>query len=139
MSEPLTQPQKNALEALAALSDANPAYPDRAVAPKAVALALWPDSEAWTKRNRGRRTGTIAGAVGGTMPMKAANLLWRLRERGLAEPEEHGSDLWILTPLGRRVLAGTDVPKPKPVKVPEPKIERQRKPPHRQPGAGFRG
>lgn len=137
MIEPLTTPQRNALEVLARLADADPTRGERSVAPKALALALWPDSEAWTKRNRGRRTGTISGAVGGTMPMKAAALLWRLHERGLAQMPDREHDLWLPTDLGRRVLAGTDVPKPKPVKAPEPVVVRQLKPKRLRPG--FKG
>jgi hypothetical protein len=130
MSEPLTAPQRRALELLAALTDTK-----AAVSPKDLAKALWPDSDAWNKRNRGRRTGTISGAVGGTMPMNAARLLWTLRERGLTNKEDNANaDLWFVTTLGEGVLAGTAEPKPKPVKVPEPVVVRQRKPEHLQPG-----
>lgn len=124
VNQPLTEPQQRALRVLSELAGT-----DRSTTPRDVALALWPDSEAWTKRTRGRRTGTIAGAVGGTMPMKAARVLWALNERGLADKEDRDSNLWFLTPLGEQVLAGTAEPKPKPVRVvPEPVI-RQRKPP----------
>lgn len=125
MSEPLTGPQSRALAVLGEQDS-------RAIAPREMARALWPDSEAWTKRTRGRRTGTIAGAVGGTMPMKAARLLWALHERGLAEKEDRDTNLWYLTRLGEQVLAGEAEPKPKPVRAPEPVVVRQpkkRKPP----------
>lgn len=122
MSEPLTAPQSRALAVLGAQEG-------RAVSPRQVALALWPDSEAWTKRTRGRRTGTIAGAVGGTMPMKAARLLWALHERGLAEKEDRDTNLWYLTRLGEQVLAGEAEPKPKPVRQPAPVVVRQLKKP----------
>lgn len=125
MSEPLTAPQRRALELLAGLTDTK-----AAVSPKDLAMALWPDSEAWTKRNRGRRTGTISGAVGGTMPMKGARLLWALHARGLAMKEDGDRNLWFVSALGRQVLAGTAEPKPKPVRIPEPVVERQRKPEH---------
>lgn len=125
MSEPLTDPQTRALTVLGGQDG-------RSISPRDVARALWPDSEAWTKRTRGRRTGTVSGAVGGTMPMKAARLLWALHARGLAEKEDRDYDLWHITFLGEQVLAGTAEPKPKPVRVPEPVVVRQRKPP-RQP------
>lgn len=121
MSEPLTEPQTRALTVLGEQDG-------RSISPRDVALALWPDSEAWTKRTRGRRTGTISGAVGGTMPMKAARLLWALHARGLAE-EDRDSRQWHITVLGEKVLAGTAEPKPKPVRQPEPVVVRQRKPP----------
>lgn len=122
MSDSLTEPQQRALRVLAELAGT-----DRSATPRAVALALWPDSEAWNQRTRGRRTGTIAGAMGGTMPMKAARLLWTLNERGLAEKEDRDSNLWYLTHLGEQVLAGTAQPKPKPVRaIPEPVVRRRK-------------
>jgi len=108
MSDDLTAPQHRCLQALADLTVERPT-----VRPRAVAKALWPDSPAWERRTRGRRTGTINGAVGGTMPMKAATLLWRLEERGLACEDDRA---WRVTDRGRRVLAGTDAPLPKPVR-----------------------
>jgi hypothetical protein len=58
------------------------------------------------------------------MPMKAATLLWRLEERGLAMTASLTND-WFITDRGRRVLAGTDEPLPKRVRptdvVREPK------------------
>lgn len=121
MSEPLTAPQARALDVLGQQEG-------RPISPRDVARALWPDSEAWTKRTRGRRTGTISGAVGGTMPMKAAQLLWALHARGLAA-EDRESHQWHITVLGEQVLAGEAEPKPKPVRAPEPVVIRKRKPP----------
>ena len=63
-----------------------------------MARRLWPDSPAWNRRTRGRRTGTAAGAVGGTMPMLGAKQLWALQLLGLAEqlsPRE-----WVATSAG---------------------------------------
>lgn len=114
MSKPLTQPQMNALRALADIEDNH-----RLTTPRNVAKALWPDSEAWNRRTRGRRTGKINGAIGGTMPMKAATLLWRLDARGCATcPLD--SSTWEVTSRGRRVLAGTDEPLPVAEKQAEP-------------------
>lgn len=122
VNQSLTAPQQRALQVLSDLAGT-----DGTVTPREVALALWPDSEAWGKRTRGRRTGTIAGAVGGTMPMKAARLLWALHERGLAAKEDGDSNLWFLSSLGAQVLAGTAEPKPKPIPVtPEPVIRRRK-------------
>lgn len=98
--KPLTGPQTNALRALAAAE-----HPQ---SPRAVARALWPLSIGWERRTH--MYGGRQGAVGGTMPMKAATLLWRLEARGCAS---YGSDyLWTITPRGRRVLDGTDQPLP---------------------------
>lgn len=135
VSDSLTQPQRNTLALLVDLADRAPQHGERPVTPKQLAQALWPNSEAWSKRTRGRRTGTVNGAMGGTMPMKAATLLWRLHERGLAEQPDRDSNDWLPTALGRRVAAGTDVPRPKPGKAPEPKVERALKPAHLRPGA----
>lgn len=60
--------------------------------PAELAEALWPDSPGWGRRAR-RMATTAGGALGATMPMKAAQLLWRLRGKGYAE-------------LGREPLTG---------------------------------
>lgn len=71
--------------------------------PRALARLMWPDSPAWQKRTASRAQAR-AGALGATMPMKAATMLWRLRDKGLTEVEgEYGSE-WSITEAGRRAL-----------------------------------
>lgn len=112
----LTEPQWRALAALRDLVDEPRPNGDPAghTSPRQVAERLWPDSEAWHRRTRGRRTGTVNGAVGGTMPMKGAQLLWRLHERRYARLlDEHdyrhlagqSHNLWTITHDGRQALA----------------------------------
>ena len=62
-------------------------------APREVALLLWPDSPAWNKRTR---FGAVSnqGALGGTMPMNAAKLLWRLHSHHLVMEDDYR---WSLT------------------------------------------
>ena len=110
VSKPLTGPQMRALAALRELSDSRgPGFDPRPVWPRELARTLWPDSVGWTKRTRKYGTND-PGAVGGTMPMKAATLLWRLHERGLAWRPDWDSNGWEITERGRRVLAGIDEP-----------------------------
>lgn len=91
----LTDPQMRALQFLVELSGTveNP----RTVMPRQLALHLWPDSPTWKRRNRN-------GAMGGTMPMKAATLLWKLKDHGYAyrAPFDRG---WLPTAAGRDVVA----------------------------------
>lgn len=89
----LTEPQRRCLAVVAE---------EGAPSPREVARRLWPDSPAWNRRTRGRRTGTINGAVGGTMPMLAAKILWRLDEADLVFQTESGR--WKLTERGRTFL-----------------------------------
>ena len=107
--EPLTEPQMACLRALADLERSQ----TRAVRPRDVAMALWPDSEGWDKRSSRGSNRVKQGALGATMPMKAAALLSRLQERGCAMSEDGD---WMLSGRGQRVLAGTDQPLPKPVR-----------------------
>lgn len=94
----LTAPQRRALEALVAQTpDDRPTYP------REVAMALWPDSPGWSKISR-RGSTPAGGALGATMPMKAAALLWRLQRLGLATVE--GDNQWRPTRAGRREVAG---------------------------------
>ena len=73
----------------------------RGMSAREVAEGMWPDSEAWNKRTRGR-TGNRNGAMGGTMPMNAAKMLHKLVALHLAwrDDEDH---FW-LTETGRRKL-----------------------------------
>lgn len=71
----LTAPQQRGLDILRAA--------DHPMSPREFALAMWPDSPAWEKRTR-KFGGRDPGAIGGTMPMKGASLLWRLYDLGLA-------------------------------------------------------
>lgn len=96
----LTNPQMRALTTLYALSGEDKGRCDM-VSPKQVALALWPHSTAWDRRPR-RSNGSFGGK-GGTMPMKAAKLLWALKSRGLVHHHPKSS-LWALTDRGIRVV-----------------------------------
>jgi hypothetical protein len=100
----LTGPQRKALEYLHEHSDP---FGYGRVSPRALAKHLWPDSPAWAKRTRGRRTGTINGAMGGTMPMNAASLLWRLAAKGLASDEGDNVSAWTITYRGEQYLRDT--------------------------------
>lgn len=72
------------------------------VTPAQLARLMWPDSPAWHRRTKGRRTGTIAGAVGGTMPMLGAKVLWALLDKGYVMNLEH--NIWEPTIKGKAVL-----------------------------------
>lgn len=104
----LTKPQALMLAALAQAceKDGNP-YGDKA-APRQLAMMRWPDSPAWGKRTRKYGTND-PGAVGGTMPMKAATVLWRLHGKGLAARVgalyDPLANLWQPTAAGLRWLA----------------------------------
>lgn len=94
----LTGPQARTLAALAtATAPREGSTHVPAASPRQIAHALWPDSPAWERRTNMR--GGRNGAVGGTMPMKAATLLWRLADRGLASQDDGG---WRLTDAGLR-------------------------------------
>jgi len=105
VSAALTPPQERALRYLAAAEEYE--YPEgsgrarrRPTHPREVALHLWPDSPAWGRRTR--MYGGRNGAVGGTMPMKAASVLWRLFRHGLADKPDHGGNGWVITARGLR-------------------------------------
>lgn len=88
---PVTAPQRRALDALEARGTASS---------RQIAADLWPDSPAWDRRTRGR-SGNRNGALGGTMPMKAAQLLWKLQAHGLVRHEQHdGVTRWHALPQG---------------------------------------
>jgi hypothetical protein len=115
----LTDPQMRALVAVREQARQGRGRATDPVSPRQVALALWPQSEAWD--HRPRRHDGRSGALGGTMPMKAAQLLWRLRERGLVEINQH-NDLWTLTERGVALLrrGGHAQPLPNLPKPPTP-------------------
>lgn len=91
---------------LATLRDACDKNPSGRAAPRQLAKMRWPSSEAWNRRTRFGATSN-QGAVGGTMPMKAATLLWRLHDKRMASKDlfEHRNNLWEITEFGRRWLA----------------------------------
>lgn len=111
--KPLTVPQMNALRVLceAETYDWHGVTRTRARYPMEVARILWPDSRGWKVRSN-RGSTAAGGALGATMPMKAAVLLWRLERRGCARHDQHNQ--WFATSLGRDVLAGNAVPLPAP-------------------------
>lgn len=96
MPEPITEPQYRALKVLVDFQFEHGHTPS----PRQVAKRLWPDSKAWRERTRMR--GERNGAVGGTMPMKAATILWRLHHKGLAYMLDEYT--WTATPKGRRLV-----------------------------------
>jgi hypothetical protein len=93
-SAPMTGPQ---VRALLALQTACAASASGLVSPREIAHALWPNSPGWAKRSW-RKGSNNGGALGATMPMKAATLLWRLWKRRLAAPDRRGR--WRLTDSG---------------------------------------
>lgn len=106
----LTPPQQAALRALAAACDAphgTAALPWGHASARQVARLMWPESPAWTKRTHRRGASGGAGAVGGTMPMKAAAVLWRLHAAGLVDEDDRR---WSLTAAGRRALESLGAP-----------------------------
>lgn len=103
----LTPAQQRALVALRAACDhlvGTAQVPARYATAREIALALWPDSPAWQHRtNRGSGGGN--GAVGGTMPMKAGTMLWKLWKAGYAGHESGRiGPLWSITTRGRSYL-----------------------------------
>lgn len=68
--------------------------PDRWVSAGTFARAMWPDSPAWNRRTH-RHDGK-SGAVGGTMPMVGARMLYRLCDEGRATMRmtPHHQTLW---------------------------------------------
>ncbi|WIB65280.1 hypothetical protein [Curtobacterium sp. MCBD17_040] len=72
------------------------------IAPRQLARMLWPDSPAWNIRTRFRATSN-QGALGGTMPMHAAKVLWKLREHHLVYNDDY---LWRVTAAGERYVDG---------------------------------
>jgi hypothetical protein len=72
------------------------------IAPRRLAELLWPNSPAWEKRTRFRATSN-QGALGGTMPMNAAKLLWKLNEHRLMYLDDY---VWRLYPAAERYVDG---------------------------------
>ncbi len=72
------------------------------IAPRQLARMLWPDSPAWEKRTRFGATSN-QGALGGTMPMNAAKLLWKLNEHRLVFLDDY---VWRLYPAAERYVDG---------------------------------
>jgi hypothetical protein len=99
----LTKPQALMLAALAQATEGG-----RPAAPRQLARLRWPDSEGWNRRTRKFGTND-PGAMGGTMPMKAATVLWRLADKRLAERVGSSYDslanLWMPTEAGLRWLS----------------------------------
>ena len=77
----LTAPQQRGIDILRAAA--------RPMSPREFAMAMWPTSVGWTKRTR-KFGGRDPGAMGGTMPMKGATLLWRLHDLRLARRTDNG-------------------------------------------------
>lgn len=103
----LTGPQAEMLAVLCGLNDRRgPTVPPRGVPPRQLAMRRWPNSPAWKRLTRVR--GSKPGALGGTMPMKAATVLWKLEAHGLATregtPYDRLANLWLITDAGRRWL-----------------------------------
>lgn len=95
----LTPPQRRALVALVEASEPRGGAARRhPINPRHIARMLWPDSSGWAATPY-RRDGR-AGGKGATMPMKAAQLLWRLRDAGLAERPNWESNGWVPTIKG---------------------------------------
>ncbi|AYD87329.1 hypothetical protein SEA_VALENTINIPUFF_27 [Microbacterium phage ValentiniPuff] len=77
---PMTKPQEHAYEVL---KEHGPLHP------REFARRMWPDSKAWGLRTRGRNN--HPGAMGGTMPMKGAVMLWKLHDLQLSQRNHNGS------------------------------------------------
>lgn len=77
---PMTVPQEKAHALLREHQTASP---------REFAQLMWPDSPAWGHRTRKR--GGRAGAIGGTMPMQGARMLWSLHGLGLARQNNDGT------------------------------------------------
>lgn len=110
----LTEPQALMLAALAYACRGDRGPLTTSAAPRQLARLRWPDSPAWTQRTRGRNGRN--GAVGGTMPMKAATVLWRLSGKGLAHrvgaTYDDLANLWQPTHRGLDWLAAHPTPEP---------------------------
>jgi hypothetical protein len=89
----LTEPQALMLKALAEACEEDGDPFARKAAPRQLAEMRWPDSRGWSQRSN-RGSTAAGGALGATMPMKAATVLWRLKEKGLAEKVGALYDEW---------------------------------------------
>lgn len=102
----LTPPQLRALTALRDISDkprGSAGRPRGSASPREIAHELWPDSPGWTRVSK-RGATAAGGALGATMPMKAATLLWRLDAAGVGESPAIDSNAWTITQRGRDLL-----------------------------------
>lgn len=135
-SDSLTGPQRLMLEALAQVVDGQ-SYSTTFATPRQLAKIRWPDSPAWEKRTRRYGTGHN-GAVGGTMPMKAATVLHRLLDMGLVYRGGELENEWRLTRLGAEVASGATPTIPKSTRVADvsqSQVKRSKKPRRELPGA----
>lgn len=96
----LTGPQKAMLEVVFDLVGGH-AYSNE-FSPRQAAKARWPESPAWKRRTH--MHGGHQGAVGGTMPMNAAVILWRLEKHGLVGTSYDVVSRWHLTSKGRDLV-----------------------------------
>lgn len=100
----LTEPQALMLQCLREACDKTAGGK---AAPRQLAKMRWPHSTAWERRTWPRGTNRN-GAVGGTMPMKAATILWRLHDKRMAErigyDYDPGANAWVITDFGREWL-----------------------------------
>ncbi|MBF4459485.1 hypothetical protein [Pseudoclavibacter sp. VKM Ac-2867] len=102
----LTWPQYNALRALRDACDqplGDTQTPAGKATPAQLARILWPDSAGWKRTSR-RSSTPAGGALGATMPMKAATVLWRLRTLHLADLLPASRNRWEITAKGRASL-----------------------------------
>lgn len=76
------------------------------LSPRDFALKMWPDSPAWSKRNRGQRGTNHSGAMAGTMPMLGAKLLWKLQSLSCAHERETSlyARQWVISERGLQRL-----------------------------------
>lgn len=105
-TKPITPAQRRACELiLKATEDAPSGW--GSVYPAQLARLMWPDSAAWGKRTR-KFGGKDPGAMGGTMPMKAGSLLYRMEGAGLVMQRRlNDTDYsWQLTTKGEQVARG---------------------------------
>lgn len=102
----LTKPQRLMLEALRDACDQKrpDGQPVGYGTPRQLAYIRWPDSPGWRKRSN-RGSTPAGGALGATMPMKAATVLWKLQRHGLAWTDYDSR--WEITSKGRNYLEET--------------------------------
>lgn len=100
MSTKLTDPQRAMLEVAYDLTGGH--VGSNPFSPRQAAKSRWPDSPAW-KRRTNMHSGRN-GAIGGTMPMNAAVILWRLEALGLVTTPYDAVSRWYLTDKGRDLV-----------------------------------
>lgn len=102
----LTEPQRLMLVALRDACDAKrpDGKPYESATPMQLARKRWPDSPGW-KRVSNRGSTPAGGALGATMPMKAATVLWRLCDLKVVEHPGLGEyNVWRMNVRGRAWL-----------------------------------